>query len=96
MVLRVDAGHQGNQKEYPQPFRAEARSGFPMMRFVVIFALAVGTCSTPRFCPYQGEKRTAKLALFRRLPTTACKMATWSSPSRYLLDFDIPSLMRLR
>jgi hypothetical protein len=40
--------------------------GFPILRFLVIFSLGVGTVLDAAFCPYQG-KQTSELALFRRL-----------------------------
>jgi hypothetical protein len=55
-----------NQKEYPQPSSQKPGLGFPIMRFVVVFALAVGTVLDAAFCPYKG-KENSELALFRRL-----------------------------
>jgi len=55
-----------SQKEYPQPAVQKPGLGFPMVRFVVIFSLAVGTVLDAAFCPYQG-KENSELALFRRL-----------------------------
>jgi DDE family transposase len=55
-----------NQKEYPQPSTQKPGLGFPIVRFVVIFALGVGTVLDAAFCPYQG-KENSELALFRRL-----------------------------
>jgi hypothetical protein len=40
--------------------------GFPILRFLVVFSLAVGTVLDAALCPYQG-KQTSELALFRRL-----------------------------
>jgi hypothetical protein len=57
---------QANQREYPQPSSQEPGLGFPIVRFVVIFALAVGTVLDVAFCPYQGKEHS-ELALFRRL-----------------------------
>ena len=55
-----------NQKEYPQPSSQKPGLGFPILRFVVIFALSVGTVLDAAFCPYQGKEHS-ELALFRRL-----------------------------
>jgi hypothetical protein len=57
---------EANQKEYPQASTQLPGLGFPIMRFVVVFALAVGTVLDAAFCPYQG-KENSELALFRRL-----------------------------
>jgi hypothetical protein len=57
---------EANQKEYPQPSSQQPGLGFPIMRFVVVFALAVGTVLDAAFCPYQG-KENSELALFRHL-----------------------------
>jgi Transposase DDE domain len=57
---------EANQKEYPQPSSQKPGLGFPMVRFVVIFALAVGAVLDAAFCPYQGKEHS-ELALFRRL-----------------------------
>ena len=55
-----------NQKEYPQMACQKPGIGFPILRFLVIFSLAVGTVLDAAFCPYKG-KETSELALFRRL-----------------------------
>jgi hypothetical protein len=55
-----------NQKAYPQPPSQKPGLGFPILRFVVIFALSVGTVLDAAFGPYKG-KETSELALFRRL-----------------------------
>lgn len=55
-----------NQQEYPQMSAQKPGLGFPILRFVVIFALAVGTALDAAFAPYKGKK-TSELALFRGL-----------------------------
>jgi Transposase DDE domain len=55
-----------NQKEYPQSSSQKPGLGFPILRFVVIFSLAVGTVLDAAYGPYKG-KETSELALFRRL-----------------------------
>ena len=40
--------------------------GFPILRFLVVFSLAVGTVLDAAFSPYKG-KQTSELALFRGL-----------------------------
>jgi hypothetical protein len=57
---------EANQKEYPQMACQKPGVGFPILRFLVIFSLEVGTVLDAAFCPYQG-KQTSELALFRRL-----------------------------
>lgn len=57
---------EANQKEYPQMDSQKPGLGFPILRFLVIFSLAVGTVLDAAFCPYKG-KQTSELALFRSL-----------------------------
>jgi hypothetical protein len=55
-----------NQKAYPQPNSQKPGVGFPLLRLLVIFSLAVGTVLEAAFAPYQG-KGTGELSLFRTL-----------------------------
>lgn len=55
-----------NQKEYPQMASQKPGVGFPILRYLVIFSLAVGTVLDAAFAPYKG-KGTSELALFRSL-----------------------------
>jgi len=55
-----------NQKEYPQHPRQKPGCGFPLLRLVVLFSLAVGTALDAAMGRYQG-KQTGELALFRSL-----------------------------
>jgi hypothetical protein len=55
-----------NQAVYPQPSTQKRGLGFPIMRFVVLFSLAVGTVLAAAYGPYQG-KETGETALFRTL-----------------------------
>lgn len=57
---------EANQNEYPQMACQKPGVGFPILRFLVVFSLTVGTVLDAAFCPYQG-KQTSELALFRRL-----------------------------
>jgi hypothetical protein len=57
---------EANQKVYPQMTCQKPGIGFPIVRFIVVFSLAVGTVLDAAFCPYKG-KETSELALFRRL-----------------------------
>jgi DDE family transposase len=55
-----------NQKDYPQPNSQKPGVGFPILRFVVLFSLAVGTVLNTAFAQYQG-KQTGEMALLRQL-----------------------------
>jgi hypothetical protein len=55
-----------NQAVYPQASTQKHGLGFPIMRFVVLFSLAVGTVLAAAYGPYQG-KETGETALFRTL-----------------------------
>lgn len=55
-----------NQAVYPQSSTQKPGLGFPIMRFVVLFSLAVGTVLAAAYGPYQG-KETGETALFRTL-----------------------------
>src|SRR5262245_34830447 len=56
-----------NQAEYPQPSSQKAGLGFPLMRLVVVFSLAVGTVLDAALGRWQG-KGTGEPSLFRALP----------------------------
>jgi len=55
-----------NQAAYPQPNSQKPGVGFPLLRCVVLFSLAVGTVLAAAYGPYQG-KETGETALFRSL-----------------------------
>jgi hypothetical protein len=55
-----------NQKAYPQMACQKPGVGFPILRFLTVFSLSVGTVLDAAIGPYQG-KQTSELALFRRL-----------------------------
>lgn len=55
-----------NQAEYPQPASQRPGCGFPILRIVVVFSLAVGTVLEVALGRYQG-KRTGENSLFRTL-----------------------------
>jgi hypothetical protein len=57
-----------NQQAYPQPPQLKPGLGFPLVRLVVVFSLAVGTVLEAALGPYQG-KGTGELSLFRSLGT---------------------------
>lgn len=53
-----------NQAAYPQPRTQKPGLGFPVLRILVVFSLAVGTVLDAAVGPYQG-KQTSELALLR-------------------------------
>jgi hypothetical protein len=55
-----------NQAVYPQSPSQRPGVGFPLMRLVVLFSLAVGTVLAAAYGPYQG-KETGETALLRSL-----------------------------
>jgi hypothetical protein len=55
-----------NQAAYPQAKTQTPGVGFPILRILVVFSLAVGTVLEAAVGPYQG-KRTSELALLRPL-----------------------------
>jgi hypothetical protein len=55
-----------NQAEYPQQRRQKRGCGFPIMRVVVVFSLAVGTVLDVAIGKYKGKK-TGENSLFRTL-----------------------------
>lgn len=55
-----------NQQAFPQSRAQKAGLGFPLVRMVVLFSLAVGTALDAAFGPYRGKK-TGESALFRQL-----------------------------
>jgi hypothetical protein len=55
-----------NQQAYPQSRTQKAGIGFPILRFVVLFSLAIGTVLEAAIGPYKG-KQTGEPALFRAL-----------------------------
>lgn len=58
-----------NQKEYPQPNSQKAGTGFPIMRVVMIFSLAVGALREVAIGRYCGKK-TGETSLLRALLDT--------------------------
>jgi len=63
------ADTEANQKEYPQPTSQKAGCGFPIMRAIVLFSLAVGTVIEAATAPYSG-KQTGENSLLRTLHAT--------------------------
>lgn len=55
-----------NQRAYPQPERVPAGVGFPLLRLVVVFDLAVGTALDAAVAPHKG-KGTGEVSLWRSI-----------------------------
>jgi hypothetical protein len=55
-----------NQKVYPQARTQKVGLGFPILRLVVVFSLAVGSVLDAAFGPYKG-KQTGETALLRQI-----------------------------
>jgi hypothetical protein len=60
------ADTEANQKEYPQSRSQKAGLGFPILRFVVLLSLAVGTTLECAIGPCRG-KNTGEQSLFRQM-----------------------------
>jgi Transposase DDE domain len=84
---------EANQQEYPQPATQQPGLGFPLVRFVVIFSLAVGTVLEAAFCPYQG-KENSELALFRRLHESLSENDLVLADRYFCSFFNIAELQR--
>jgi hypothetical protein len=55
-----------NQRAYPQPASQQPGLGFPVLRLVALFSLAVGTVLDVALGPWKG-KQTGEPSLFRAL-----------------------------
>jgi Transposase DDE domain len=84
---------EANQAEYPQPSSQKPGLGFPIVRFVVVFALAVGAVIDAAFCPYQGKEHS-ELALFRRLHESLDASDVVLGDRYFCSFFDIAELQR--
>lgn len=82
-----------NQKAYPQPSSQEPGLGFPIVRFLVIFALAVGTVLDAAYCPCKGKKQS-ELALFRQLHDSLDAGDVVLGDRYFCSFFDIAELQR--
>jgi hypothetical protein len=63
------ADTEANQKEYPQQSGQKSGCGFPIMRALVLFSLAVGSVIEAAISPYSG-KQTGENSLLRTLHST--------------------------
>ena len=87
-----------NRKEYPQPSSQKAGVGFPIIRSLMIFSLAVGAALEVATSKYAG-KQTGETSLLRSLLNTLlpgeilladCYYATyWILATAWQKDFDI-------
>lgn len=55
-----------NQREYPQPEQVAASVGFPLLRLVVVFSLAVGTVLVAAIGRFRGQG-IGEASLFRTI-----------------------------
>jgi len=84
---------EANQQEYPQAATQQPGLGFPILRLVVVFALAVGTVLDAAFCPYQGKEHS-ELALFRGLHDNLSKGDVVLADRYFCSFFEIAELQR--
>jgi IS4 transposase len=84
---------EANQKEYPQMACQKPGVGFPILRFLVIFSLAVGSVLDAAFCPYKG-KQTSELALFRGLHESIDEGDVVLGDRHFCAFFEIADLKR--
>lgn len=82
-----------NQEEYPQMGSQKPGIGFPILRFLVVFSLAVGTVLDAAFAPYKG-KQTSELALFRRVHDSLDEGDVVLGDRHFCSFFDIAELQR--
>jgi hypothetical protein len=82
-----------NQKAYPQMAAQKPGIGFPILRFLVIFSLAVGSVLDAAFCPYQG-KETSELAMLRSLHDSLDEGDVVLGDRHFCSFFEIAELQR--
>lgn len=84
-----------NQQAYPQSKTQKEGVGFPILRFVVLFSLAVGTVLDAAIGPYKG-KQTGETALFRSLHSQLDEGDVVLADRYYCTYFDIALLLERR
>lgn len=84
-----------NQQAYPQSKSQKAGLGFPILRFVVLFSLAIGTVLEAAIGPYKG-KQTSETALFRALHDRLEEYDVLLADRFYCSYFDIALLSERR
>ena len=82
-----------NQQAYPQMSCQKPGIGFPILRFLVVFSLAVGSVIDAAFGPYKG-KQTSELALFRRLHESLDEGDVVFGDRHFCSFFEIAELQR--
>ena len=86
------ADTEANQAEYPQLQAQAAGCGFPIMRVVVMFALATGTVLESAAGRYRG-KLTAEVSLFRTIDACVGENDVFLGDRAYAGWFDMARLM---
>jgi Transposase DDE domain len=84
-----------NQEAYPQSNTQKAGAGFPILRFVVLFSLAIGTVLEAAVGPYKG-KQTGETALLRSLHASLHEGDVLLADRYYCTYFDIALLLERR
>ena len=82
-----------NQQAYPQPQSQQRGLGFPIVRVVVIFSLALGTVLEAAFNPYVG-KETGETGMLRSL-LYSLKRGTVLLGDRYFANYWIIALAQV-
>jgi putative transposase len=82
-----------NQAEYPQPRTQATGCGFPIMRIVVLFALATGVVLETAMGKYRG-KLTAEVSLFREIDNCLEIDDVFLADRAYAGWFDMARLMQ--
>ena len=82
-----------NQREYPQPDSQKPGCGFPMMRCVVLFALATGVVLDAAMGKQKG-KLTGELSLFREIDQIIGENDVFLADRFYSGWFDLARLMK--
>ena len=67
-----------NQKAYPQARTQKPGVGFPILRFVVVFSLAVGTVLEATLAPYKGKQTGETSMLWQMLEQLQTALAAWT------------------
>lgn len=60
-----------NQKHFPQPSTQKPGLGFPLLRILIVFSLAVGTVLEAAIAPYKGKRTGETTLMGQLLPTIA-------------------------
>lgn len=85
---------EANQKAYPQIAAQKPGLGFPILRYLAIFSLSVGTVLDVAIGPYKG-KGTSELALFRSVHGTIDAGDVVLADRFFCSFFEVAELQRL-